>query len=951
VRSSSAIGLLLALLAPPACGTSDGRIVQVGQTPPADDALGPLGSQLDVDERIDVAGLDAPVDIVRDRFGIVHIYATTPRDAFRVEGWMMAKDRAPQLEMLRRTAQGRLAESFGDIDPSLIDQDIAVRTLGLTQAGQASYEALAASGEPRLILDAFADGVSQYFASLREGRASLPALGTVFPPDDFSPWSPADSLAIAALYAAAVSLPAVQELAVEQIISSVPLAFPADSADLDLARRARVLPDLLRFEPIDSATVLSAATGRSASSRPIETTPPSTRVDQLAPFAGALDAALARIGRYGKVGSNAWAVAPARSASAHALLASDPHFRMTSPAAPWLVHLEVSADGFRDDPLDLHVAGAAMVGLPAVAYGFNRYLAWGAAASQFDTADLYRETLSPDGRGVVWSGADVPFDRRAETVFVRGRDPVVFDVLSVPHHGPVLPRIQGHAVLPPDSSAPVISVRWFGFGAGSDFEASLALLRAASVDDARAANALVQDSGLSYVFADASGHIGYAAHARVPRRNPAALAWDARRASGQLPCRVLPGDGSSEWTGLLDDVLLPGMVDPEDGFVVLANADPVGGTLDGDPTNDTIAGAPVFFGCSFDPGFRQGRIQELLAVPGRRLGAQDLSAIQADVRSPIGARMASVLVAALDRASKEREQPGTFPSLTAIATSDRFAAANIEDVIDVLDAWAKTADYRASAGVKLADAQPSADLEEAVASKATLVFNAWLVRFAQRTLGDEAARLGFDANLPESMLVRALVRLLDAEPSLLASYDPAMRDSILWDDLGTEEIESRDEIAVSSLLDVLAWLEVHLGSQRDEWRWGRMHTAHMEAMMPGMAGFDIPPATDAVFPDGFPRPGDLYAVNAAPYDLTPSSIGSDVFHATDGAVLRLVVEMAPAGPLAQAVIAGGQVADPSDPHFRDDAEYWRHDRTHDLPFEQSAVLGYAQSRIVARVRR
>ncbi len=948
MRSSPAIALLLALLAPSACGTSDGRIVRGGQTPPADDAIGPLGSQLGVDERVDVADLDAPVDIVRDRFGIVHIYATSPRDAFRVEGWMMAKDRALQLEVLRRTAQGRLAESFGDIDPSLIDQDIAIRTLGLSQAGQASYEALAPGGEPRLVLDAFADGVSQYFALLREGKVSLPATATGFSPDDFSPWSPADSLAVAALYAAAVSLPAVRELAVEQIISSVPVAFPADSADLDLARRARVLPDLLRLEPIDSTTVLSAATARSAPSHPIETLSSSTWVGQLAPFASALDAALARVGRHGTVGSNAWAVAPARSASAHALLASDPHFRMTSPAAPWLVHLDVSTGGVGDDSADLHVAGAAMVGMPAVVYGFNRFLAWGAAASYFDTADLYREDLSMDAQGVVWRGVDVPFDRRAETVLVPGRDPIVFDVLSVPHHGPVLPRIQGHTVLPPDSSAPVISVRWFGLGAGSDFEASLALLRAASVDDARAANALVHDSGLSYVFADVTGHIAYAAHARVPRRNPSALAWDARRASGQLPCRVLPGDGSFEWIGLLDDALLPGIVDPEEGFVVLANADPVGGTLDGDPTNDTIAGLPAFFGCSFDPGFRQGRIHELLAAPGLRFDAQDLSAIQADVRSSIGARMAPVLVAALERARKEREQPGTFPSLTAIANSDRFAAANVEDVIDVLEAWAEMADYRASAGVKLADAQPSADLEEAVASRATLVFNAWLVRFAQRALGDEAVRLGFEANLPEPILVRALVRLLNAEPSLLASYDPAMRDSILWDDLGTEEIESRDEIVVASLLDVLAWIEVQLGSQRDEWRWGRMHTVRMETVMPGMAGFDIPPASDAVFSGGFPRPGDLYAVNAAPYDLTPSSIDADVFHATDGAVLRLVVEMAPAGPLAQAVIAGGQVADPSDPHFRDDVEYWRHDRTHDLPFEQTAVVGLAESRVVAR---
>src|SRR5262249_34367470 len=127
------------------------------------EVTGPLGTRPDlpVDARITIDHLHGPVDVVRDKFGRPHIYATSMEDAMRVEGWLVAKDRTLQLEYFRRTAEGRLAEVLGDLDPGTIDIDIVFRTIGLARVARAQYDAL--TGETRALLDAYADGITQVF--------------------------------------------------------------------------------------------------------------------------------------------------------------------------------------------------------------------------------------------------------------------------------------------------------------------------------------------------------------------------------------------------------------------------------------------------------------------------------------------------------------------------------------------------------------------------------------------------------------------------------------------------------------------------------------------------------------------------------------------------------------------------------------------------------------------
>ena len=115
---------------------------QSGTAVTAPPSPGPFGDTPPIASTTQLANLSGPVDVVRDHNGLVHIWATSAADALRVEGYQIAKDRTAQLELVRRVGRGRTAELLGDADPSLIDQDIAMRMVGLLRVAQQMYDAL-----------------------------------------------------------------------------------------------------------------------------------------------------------------------------------------------------------------------------------------------------------------------------------------------------------------------------------------------------------------------------------------------------------------------------------------------------------------------------------------------------------------------------------------------------------------------------------------------------------------------------------------------------------------------------------------------------------------------------------------------------------------------------------------------------------------------------------------
>ena len=932
------------------CSSEDTKPVPV-PNPPAADPTGPLGVRADlpVDERVTIENLSAPVDIVRDKYGRPHIYAANVNDAMRAEGWLVAKDRALELEFFRRVSEGRLAEILSSSQQSTIDLDISYRHIGLGRTAKAQYDALP-KGEVRDLVDAYADGVSQVFRKIREGKVRLPVGVFEIPQEAFTDWSGVDSYAIGRLQTYLLSYDADSDLGNQLFFDAARAAFKAGDADPAIAKRANLERDLFLFMPGDPATTTS---GYPMGKPRILPGAPAWKRPNFAALArgylAATQQSRALLNPEG-FGSNNWAVAASRSKTGHALVASDPHLSLIAPSIFWPVSIDVTAPAGGDAASNLKVAGVAFPGIPGIILGHNEHIAWGATVAGYDVSDAYAETLTPDGASVMWKGKAVPLETIDEVIKLQDGTSLTYHLKVVPHHGPILPSITAqHTLNPLDPKAGAISIRWTGAEASTELTAVVALLRAKDVDEAQKALDSFGVGAQNWMLGDTSGNILWTSHANVPTRDPNAYAWNAKTYTGNLPCFVLPGDGTADWTGYLAGNLVPWEKNPTVGFISTANNDPIGNTLDNDPSNDTLPdGKPMYLAAKFDIGFREGRIQKRIKDHADPFTTDDFQAIQADVRSAMGAALTPALLDAIDRAEEERKAPGTHPDLTAVVTDPLYKSATILAVRGLLDAWGKESDYEAASGVdvdtNLAKDASGKDAAEVKASQATLLFNAWQVRVLARTFGDEFGKLSVGIGREDR--AKAFIRLVKSDPAQLATFDAATGDSALWDDLATPAIESRHERMIRALLDALTTLEKIAGPDLATYRWGAYHTVTFEAVISLFSTLSIPPSNDKTFPNGFPRHGDWFSVDSSDYSYVGLS-STPAFNYVHGPSQRFVVDMDPSGPKAFNALPGGNIWDTKSPHFRDEAEYWRRNQAHAVPFLLPEVVAAKESRIVA----
>ncbi len=914
--------------------------------PPVTDPFGPLGERADlpVAERMAIDNLGAPVDVVRDKDGRPHIYASTMADAVRVEGYLVAQDRHLQVEFFRRAAEGRLAEVLADADASVIDTDISFRHLGLFRTAKKQYAAL--TPELKTLVDAYADGVTQYFRALRNREVALPAGILIIQADAFTDFTGEDALAIARLQTYSLSYDADSDLSWTLNLEALKKTFPASSADAKIAKRSGMAQDVFRFAPWDPTTTTTDYPMGVGGTKPTGKAPNVIDLgSRTKRYRSGLRWFKDLIAPEGS-GSNNWAVAAGRSATGHALVASDPHLSLSAPSVFWPVSMEVAS---ADPTKQWKVAGISFPGIPGIILGHTDHIGWGATVAGYDVSDVYAETLTPDGKGVTFKGQTVALETIDEEIKLQGGGSFVYKVQVVPHHGPILPEITAdHKVLPLDPAKGALSIKWTGFDATNEVAAIFGLLQAKNVDEAREQLKQFKVGGQNWMIGDTDGNILWTSHVNIPKRDIGALGWDSATMTGTLPCFVLPGDGSAEWNGFLGSDLVPWEKNPAVGFLATANNDNIGDTLDNDPSNDKLPdGSPMYLGCSFDLGFREGRIKERLQKLDKTT-PEDMASIQGDVRSAMGSRLTPVLLTAIEHAEAELKTPGMFADLSAIVKDPGYDATTIAAVKDLLTKWGTESDYEAASGMDPATNLPlpeSGDTAKEVrAAQATLVFNTFLVRLLNRVFADEFGLAG--RQVDSQMRAKAILSLSLNDPTKLATYDATSGQSILWDDLTTPELESKDERMIRALLDALGTLSKNAGATPGEYRWGAYHTIRFEAIVPIFGQLAIPPIGNKTFPSGFPRHGDNYAVDVAgfSYGSTPDKMPN--FAYGHGPTQRFVVDMDPAGPKAWNALPGGAIWDSQNPHFADQAELWRRNQTHAVPFLVADVIAAAESRIV-----
>ncbi|HEY8493613.1 MAG TPA: penicillin acylase family protein, partial [Myxococcota bacterium] len=459
-----------------------------------------------------VAGLEHPLEIVRDVRGIPHVRAGSERDAYFGLGFVHAQDRLAQMTWLVRSARGRTAEAIGRAG---LEADRWSRTLGFARLAEEQLARLDPATRARL--DAYAAGVNAWIEPLLAKEAPPPvALARLgIAPE---PWSAADTLAVAKALAWGLDGSVEATLTLRDLVDRLGAFAARPFFPPDAARQLVPIP--LPRSP--------AARGRGDP--------------------GALARALGLAGR--SVGSSAWVVAGEAAANGKPLLAGDLHLAPTWPALLYEAHL--AAPGFE-------VIGAGPPGVPVFWSGHNGRVAWAATHARAAVVDLHEETIDPQDpdryrRGTRWS----PIERREERIAVRGEEPELWTVRST-HHGPLIDGLLG-------PGAPPIAVAWAGARAG---DGVAALQRAARARDAagfRAALAGHHEPVWVFVYADATGAGGRQLAGWLPRRSiPTALVPVPGRSGwydwrGRVPFEELPHAalGARPWLIASDEPLADG---------------------------------------------------------------------------------------------------------------------------------------------------------------------------------------------------------------------------------------------------------------------------------------------------------------------------------------------------------------------------------------------------------
>lgn len=490
-----------------------------------------LGQRLPVTSgTLQVPGLEGPVTIRRDRYGVPYIEAQTDADAWYGLGFCQGQDRAFQVEMLVRVCRGTVSELTG---PQALQLDRLSRRIGFHHYAKQQVGLL--DPEIRTALEAFVRGVNDGRTVGCRGRPHEFVLLRAQP----TPLEVADVLA--GLRYVAYSLSTWSEKLARLIV------LRQDGPEAVAALSGSYAPWLRTSCPVGAPA--GPALNRLAQD-----------LTQLAEVLG------------WRGGSNSWAVSASRTATGRPILANDPHLGAMVPPPWYLAHVRTP---------EWAIAGAAYAGSPGFASGHNDVAAWGVTAGLADNIELYLEQVGEDGRSVKGSDGIVSCDVRQETIDVKGKPPVVEEILVTPR-GPVIsPALDG------DLGALSMYATWMD---PRPMRGVLALHCVRSFADFRRAMSHSAGLSLGMVYADTSDNIGYQLTGDVPQRSGP---W------GTVPLLGWE-DGRNGRRADVPFEQMPHAANPSCGFVATANNKP------------SPDGEGPYLGMFWVDGYRYTRITELL---------------------------------------------------------------------------------------------------------------------------------------------------------------------------------------------------------------------------------------------------------------------------------------------------------------------------------------------------
>lgn len=829
-----------------------------------------------------VKGLKGKVEVVRDHWGVPHIYAETEEDLFFAQGYVHAQDRLWQMEFHRRLASGTLAEIAGGM---ALEVDRFARIIGFRRAAQAD---LALLGEQTLrYLEAYSQGVNSF---IETHRSRLPLEFTLLWHKP-TPWSPLDTAVFAKFMGWSLSCnwesellrgSLVEMLGPEKaaelepiypennpIIVSTGMDYPAGPsrskrASPDPASRGVGVPNLLGVRCSNPQQVRGSGALTCGSDRLWES--PSYQ-DVAARFLAEYHKVAGLLGLGGQgAGSNNWVISGARCITGRPLLANDPHLPPLMPSIWYENHLMgggpsagPSSGSGRSSGRGLAVAGASMPGVPGVVLGHNDRIAWGATNAGPDVQDLYIEHLRTSSgcpeyqfQGE-WEKAQVV----REEIKVRGKKEPIVEEVIVTCHGPIINGLLGEGT-------PPLALRWVGHEPGSMLQ-SLGINGAGNWEEFVASLRSWSVPAQNMVYADVDGNIGYYMAGQVPIR---------AKGLGLFP---VPGwTGEYEWTGYIPFEELPQVYNPPAGYIASANNKIVGDDY------------PYFLTLEPMPGYRARRIVDLIEAQDK-LSIEDCQAMQVDFYGVPAEEL--------------------VPYILALQPDDE----GCRRAVEYIKGW---------------DRCLTAD------SVAAAIYEVFEFQFLKLTFSDKLGKWA-DYYFGAGRLELAPITTFIGWAAVALRGFLKQEDSNWFADGATGEPRTREEILLLALRETVSTLRGELGDDMAKWQWGRLHQTTFSHLFGRIKPLHL------LFDKGpFPTGGDSETVWQA--SVVPGFPTSPVAIIP---TYRQIIDLGD-WERSVAVNSTGQSGQLGSRHYADMIELWRTGSYHPMLWERASIEREAEGTLI-----
>ena len=534
-----------------------------------------------LNEEKKIEGLQESVEILRDQWGINHIYANNQKDLFFAQGYAAAKDRLFQFEIWRRQATGSVAEILG---PDELARDIGTRLFQFR--GDLNTELSHYHPEGKAIIESYVAGVNSYIKEVLKTPEELPL---PFKMLAIQPklWTP--EVVISRHQGLLGNIG--QELQIGRAVSLLGpkkvkelLWFHPQEPHINLDKK---IDSKLLFEDILAPYFAFRKTVRFKPEHLKKDYQKKGAMAILNPYNDLSKDSL-------DLGSNNWVVSGSKTKDGNTYMANDPHRTIAIPSLRYMAHLV--APGW-------NVIGGGEPEIPGISIGHNNFGSWGLTVFRTDGEDLYQYELNPKNPlQYKYQGAWMDFKIIKELISVKGAPSKEVD-LYYSHHGPVTYLNKEKHI------AYAVRCAWLEPG-GSPYLASLRMDQAKTWEEFQEACTYSNIPGENMIWADTRGNIGWQAVGIAPVRN---------NYSGLVP---VPGDGRYEWAGYLPIIQKPNELNPEKGFIATANQN-----VTPDEYDNWNA-----IGYSWSDPYRGDRVNEVLAK-NDQLSREDMKNLQVDVTS------------------------------------------------------------------------------------------------------------------------------------------------------------------------------------------------------------------------------------------------------------------------------------------------------------------------------